>query len=137
MIDILIRFFQKNPGNDRKSFLREKKSELKKLVKIKNYDKALGIGEKILEKNPDDLDVLFILGGIHFMRKKYLKSISYFDKVLDVSSYDPEALLLKANALFELGQNEDALAHCNKIKEIDPKNKGVNDLLKKISGNKQ
>ena len=103
------------------------------LVKDKQYDKVLQIGSELLEKRPDDLDVLFIVGSIHYMRGKHKTSISYFDKILDISSYDPETLLLKANALFELGQYSESIKCCNKIQEIDPKNKAALELLSKIN----
>lgn len=111
----------------------KRKKELKALVKDKQYDKVLQIGSELLEKRPDDLDVLFIVGSIHYMRGKHKTSISYFDKILDISSYDPETLLLKANALFELGQYRESIACCSKIQEIDPKNKTVLELLSKIN----
>lgn len=111
----------------------KRKKELKELVKAKQYDKVLQIGSELLEKRPDDLDVLFIVGSIHYMRGKHKTSISYFDKILDISSYDPETLLLKANALFELGQYRESITCCSKIQEIDPKNKTVLELLSKIN----
>ena len=131
----MIGLFHKGHEYERKKFLRSKKSQLKKLVKEKKYDKVLKIGSEILEKNPDDLDVLFVIGGIHYMRGKYSKSISYFDKVLEISSYDPEVLLLKANSHYKLGQYNESSLCCEKIREIDPKNKAVTELLEKISNN--
>ena len=106
---------------------------LKKLVKAKNYDKVLRIADEILEKNPDNVDVLFMAGGIHYMKGKLTKAMSYFDKVLEISSYEPDTLLLKANIFFKQGQFDDAIICCKKIKEIDPKNKAVAELLQKIS----
>ena len=116
---------------EKKEIIKRKK-ELKALVKDKQYDKVLQIGSELLEKRPDDLDVLFIVGSIHYMRGMHKTSISYFDKILEISSYDPETLLLKANALFELGQYSESIKCCNKIQEIDPKNKAVLELLSKI-----
>ena len=91
------------------------------------------VGEEILEKDPNDVDVLFIIGSVQYMRGKLTSAMSYFDKVLDISNYDPDALLLKANVLFKQRQYVEASQCCNKIKEIDPKNKGVTELLEKIS----
>ncbi len=119
-------------STEQKEIIKRKK-ELKALVKDKQYDKVLQIGSELLEKRPDDLDVLFIVGSIHYMRGKHKTSISYFDKILDISSYDPETLLLKANSLFELGQRNEAIKCCSKIQEIDPKNKAVLELLSKIN----
>ena len=113
--------------------LREKKSNLKKLVKEKKYDKVLKTGLEILEKNPDDFDVNFIIGGLYFMRGKLSKALSHIDKVLEISSYDPDALLLKANVLLKLGRQDESKIYCKKLLEIDPKNKEVQELLKKIT----
>ena len=113
--------------------IREKKTQLKKYVKAKNYEKALKIGEQILEKNENDHDVQFVVGSIHYLRGKYQKSLSYFDRILKIASYDPESLLLKANAHYKLGQISESKSCCSKILEIDPKNKSVHELLQKIS----
>jgi tetratricopeptide (TPR) repeat protein len=125
--------FSKGSKNKDVKYLRSKKSELKKLVKEKKYSEVFKIGSEILEKNPDDLDVLFILGGLYYMNEKFSKAIPYFDKVLETSSFDPEALLLKANSHFKLGQYKISTSCCEKIKEVDPKNKEVLELLEKIS----
>ena len=132
MIDSLTGLFDKRSKNKDSKFLRSKKSELKKLVKEKNYPKIIKIGLEILEKNPDDHDVSFILGGIYYMEKKYSKSIQFLDKVLETSAFDPDALFLKANSHFNLGQYKKSRICCEKIIEIDPKNKQVLDLLEKI-----
>ena len=113
-------------------YLRSKKSELKKLIKEKKYSQVFKLGSEILEKNPDDFDVSFVLGGLYYMQGKYQQAIQFFDKVLEISSFDPEALLLKANSHFELGEYKKSVSCCDKIKEIDPKNKGVLELLEKI-----
>jgi len=129
----LIGLFGKGQKNEQKKFVKLKKKQLKKLVKENQYDKVLKIGAEILEKDPDELDVLFILGGVFYMKGMFKKAISYFDKVLEISSYDSESLILKANALVKLGKLNEAKICCNKIKEIDPKNKGVEELMQKIS----
>jgi len=127
--------FGKGSKNEKTKYLRSKKSELKKLVKDKKYDKVLNVGSEILEKNPHDLDVLFVLGGLHYMKGKFSKAISFFDRVLAISEFDPEALLLKANSHYKLGQYKKSFISCEKIKEIDPKNKAVSELLAKIPKN--
>lgn len=129
----MIGLFFKGSKNKDTKYLRSKKSELKKLVKAKNYSKVLKVGLEILKKKPDDLDVLFIFGGIYYMKGKYSMAISYFDRVLEISSFDPETLLLKANSHYKLNQYSESISCCEKIKEIDPKNKGLLELLDKIS----
>jgi len=128
--------FKKEKQNKATKFLKSKKSELKKLVKEKKYDKVFRVGEEILKKNPDDMDVLFILGGLSYMQGKFTKAISHFDRLLETSSYDPEALLLKAKSHYSLGQFAESKTCCEKIQEIDPKNKAISELLQKMSNNK-
>lgn len=113
----------------------ELKKDLRKLVKQKKYSDALKIGNKILEKTPHDNDVLFIVGGIYYMQDKFKTAISYFDKALDIGEYDTQVLLLKANAHFHLGETSKSKSCCDKILEIDPKNKGVKELEEKFKKN--
>ena len=112
--------------------VKEGKKELRKLVKQKQYEKALKVGNEILEKNPHDQDILFIVGGIYYMENKLKSAISFFDKSLEIAEFDTEVLLLKANAHFRLVELSQAKHCCEKIQEIDPKNKAVKELLEKI-----
>ena len=77
----LFGFASKDP--DKKN-ISKKKKELKKLVKEKKYDSALNIGAEILKKNPDENDVLFIMGGIYYIKGNYRTAISYFEKSLKI-----------------------------------------------------
>ncbi len=129
---MLFGLFKKEPKDSPKKIISQKKKELKKLVKDKQYQKALRIGKEILIKVPHEEDVLFIVGGIYFMQNKYKTAISYLEKALDIGQYDTEALLLKANSHFKLGEKRKAQDCCVKVKEVDPKNKAVAELLKKI-----
>ncbi|MCE9617064.1 MAG: tetratricopeptide repeat protein [Nitrosarchaeum sp.] len=115
----------------------QKKKELRKLVKQKQYDVALKTGSEILQKIPEENDILFIIGGIHYMKNQYKTAISYFDKSLKIATFDTEVLLLKANSHYHLGEHKQAIQCCTKIKEIDPKNKSVSDLLSKIESTKK
>ena len=128
----MVGLFSRSPKDPQKKKNREKLKELRKLVKEKKYPVAIKIGTEYLQKVPENHDVLFIVGGIYFMKKKYKTAISYFEKALDIGSYDIDVLILKANAHYELGENKNAIKCCDKVKEIDPKNKAVIELLKKI-----
>ena len=130
----LFGFTSKDPN---KKNISKKKKELKKLVKEKKYDSALSIGTEILKKNPDENDVLFIMGGIYYMKGKYRTAISYFEKSLKIATHDVEVLILNANSYFRLGNFKQATNCCDTIKEIDPKNKAVKELLEKIDSAKK
>ena len=118
--------------NATKKQISERKKELRKLVKQKQYEKALKVGIQILDKNPHEQDVLFIVGGIYYMKNKLKTAISHFDRSLEIAQFDTELLLLKANAHFRLGDISQAKQCCEKILEIDSKNQGVKELLEKM-----
>ena len=129
----MVGLFSKNPEI---KTISQKKKELRKLVKQKQYDAALKIGSEILQKTPEDNDVLFIVGGIYYMKNQYKTAISYFEKSLEIATFDIEVLILKANSHYYLGEHKQAIQCCNKIREIDPKNKAVSELLSKIESTK-
>lgn len=122
--------------NSTKKNISKKKKELRKLVKEKKYDSALKIGTQILKNNPDENDVLFIIGGIYYIKGKHRTAISYFEKSLKIATHDIDVLILLANSHFRLGNFVESINNCNIIKEIDPKNNGVKELLEKINSAK-
>ena len=125
----MVGLFSKKP-KEKNTF--QKRKDLRKLVKQKKYDDALKLGLEILQKAPYEQNVLFIVGGIHYMRNQYQTAIPYFEKALDIGAYDVEVLILKANSHYFLGEPKKAITCCEKVKEIDPKNKAVAELLSKI-----
>jgi len=122
----LFGFASKDP--DKKN-ISKKKKELKKLVKEKKYDEALKSGIEYLRQVPYNHDILFIVGGIYYMKNKHSVAISYFDKILEIATYDVAVLLLKAYSHQKLGENKRAIQCCEKIREVDPKNKSVSELM--------
>lgn len=116
-----------------KKKIQDMKKQLKKLVKQKDYDEALKIGEKIIQKSPNDFDVYFIVGGLYYMQKKFKTALSLFDRALGIASLDTETMLLKANCHYNLGEKKKALDTCHKIREIDQKNKAIAELIEKIN----
>ena len=130
---ILVGLFSKTPKDPLKKKHVEKLKEIKKLVKEKKYDAALKSGKDFLHKVPHHHDVLFTIGGIYYLQKKFKTAISYFDKALEIASYDVEVLLLKAYSHQKLGENKRVIQCCEKIQEVDPKNKAVLELLKEVN----
>ena len=124
--------FSRSPKDPQKKKNIEKIKEIKKLVKEKKYSQALRVGIEYLRKVPNNHDVLFTVGGIYYMQKKYKTAISYFDKALEISSYDIDVLLLKAYSHQKLSERKQVIQCCDKIREIDPKNKAVSELLEQL-----
>ncbi|AJW70400.1 tetratricopeptide repeat protein [Nitrosopumilus adriaticus] len=129
----LVGLFSRTPKDPNKKKNIEKLKEIKKLVKEKKYTAALKSGNDFLHKVPHHHDILFTMGGIYYLQNKYKTAISYFDKALEIGSYDVEVLLLKAYSHQKLSENKRAIQCCEKIQEIDPKNKSVLKLLEELN----
>jgi len=125
--------FSREPKDPQKKKNTQKLKEIKKLVKEKKYAEALKSGRDYLRKTPHNHDVLFTVGGIYYLQKKYKTAISYFEKALEIGTYDVDVLLLKAYSHQKLGENKRAIQCCEKIQEIDPKNKSVSSLLEELN----
>lgn len=128
----MVGLFSRTPKDPQKKKNIEKLKEIKKLVKERKYDAALKSGKDFLHKVPHNHDVLFTLGGIYYLQNKYKTAINYFDRALDVATYDIEVLLLKAYSHQKLGEIKRVIQCCEKIQEIDPKNKAVLVLLEEL-----
>ena len=125
--------FSRAPKDPQKKKNTQKLKEIKKLVKEKKYAEALKSGRDYLHKIPDNHDVLFTVGGIYYLQNKHKTAISYFEKALEIGTYDVDVLLLKAYSHQKLGENKRAIQCCEKIREIDPKNKSVSNLLEELN----
>jgi len=125
--------FSREPKDPQKKKNTQKLKEIKKLVKEKKYAEALKSGRDYLHKTPHNHDVLFTVGGIYYLQNKYKTAISYFEKALEIGTYDVDVLLLKAYSHQKLGENKRAIQCCEKIQEIDPKNKSVSSLLEELN----
>ena len=130
---ILVGLFSRTPKDPQTKENIRKFKELKKLVKEKKYTEALKSGTEYLKKAPNHHDVLFMVGGIYYMKNKHRTAISYFDRSLEIGSYDIDVLLLKAYSHKKLGENKRVIQCCDKIQEIDPKNKAVSELLEQLN----
>ncbi len=130
---VLVGLFSKTPKDPNQKRNQEKFKEFKKLAKEKKYDEALKSGTEYLRMVPNNHDAQFTVGGIYYMKKKYKTAISHFDKALEIGSYDVDVLLLKAYSHQKLGENKRALQCCEKIQEVDPKNKSVSELLSQLN----
>ena len=125
--------FSRAPKDPQKKKNTLKLKEIKKLVKEKKYAEALKSGRDYLHKTPHNHDVLFTVGGIYYLQNKHKTAISYFEKALEIGTYDVDVLLLKAYSHQKLGENKRAIQCCEKIQEIDPKNKSVSNLLEELN----
>ncbi len=96
--------------------------EIRRMVKEKRYGPALKTGIEYLREVPENHDILFIVGGIYYMQKRYTAALPYFERALRIGRYDTEVLALKAQCHRRLGQKSRADECWRDILEVDPKN---------------
>jgi tetratricopeptide (TPR) repeat protein len=111
------------------------KRKLKKLVQEGEYKQAVEFGKSLEKQNPNDPDLLFIMGSIFYILKDAKSALHYFDRVLAINDYDTETLFLKANVLVSLQEYDTAANCCRTVLEVDPENLECRDLLKQLENN--
>ena len=130
---VLVGLFSRTPKDPRQKKNAEKLGEFKRLVKDKKYNLAIKSGTEYLLEVPNNHDVLFTVGGIYYLKNRYKTAISYFDRALEIGAYDVDVLLLKAYSHQRLGEEKKAIECCERIREVDPKNRSVSELLSELS----
>ena len=116
-------------------FFNNPRRRLRTLVKQKKYDEALEYGHGIEKKLDHDPDIAFIIGTIYYIKGDSEKTLEYMDNVLEIGIFDLDALAIKASVYLNLKNKEKVIECCNKIKELDSKNKSLIEIeeeLKKI-----
>ena len=95
------------------------KRKLRKLAKEGEYKEAVEFGKSLEQKNPDDSDLLFIMGSIFYILQDAKTALSYFDRVIEINGYDQETLLLKANVhVFLKELNCGKIFYCTRLKKV-------------------
>ena len=130
---LLVGLFSKTPEDIAFKKNIDQFKKFKKLVKSKKYPEALKLGLNYLEKVPYNHDALFTIGGIYYLKNKYRTAISFFDRALETGDSDVEVLLLKAYSHQKLKEDKIAIDCCEKIQDLDPKNKSVPNLLSELN----
>ncbi len=111
------------------------KRKLRKLVEKGEYKEAVQFGKSLEQKNPNDSDLLFIMGGLFYILKDAKTALNYFDRVLEIIGDDQETLLLKANVHVFLKEYDIAIDCCNKVIKVNFENMEAKNLLKRLQNN--
>jgi protein O-GlcNAc transferase len=76
--------------------------------------------KKILELQPDNIDVLYALGEISFQNKQYDSAIDYIKKILQLNPVDAGAYNNLGIILQEKGQLDEAISYYQKALQVNP-----------------
>ena len=124
-----------NPRRHLRTLIKQARKEKDAIKREKKYDEALEYGHGIEKKLEHDPDIAFIIGTIYYIKGDSQKTLEYMDNVLEIGMFDLDALAIKASVYLNLKNREKVIECCNKIKELDPKNKSLIEIeeeLKKI-----
>ena len=124
-----------NPRRHLRTLIKQARKEKDPDIREKKYDEALEYGHGIEKKLEHDPDISFIIGTIYYIKGDSEKTLEYMDKTLEIGIFDLDALAIKASVYLNLKNKDKVIECCDKIKELDPKNKSlleIEDELKKI-----
>ena len=124
-----------NPRRHLRTLIKQARKEKDPAERKKKYDEALEYGHGIEKKLEHDPDIAFIIGTIYYIKGDSEKTLEYMNKTLEIGIFDLDALAIKASVYLNLKNKDKVIECCNKIKELDPKNKSlieIEDELKKI-----
>ena len=124
-----------NPRRHLRTLIKQARKEKDPVERGKKYDEALEYGHGIEKKLEHDPDIAFIIGTIYYIKGDSQKTLEYMNNVLEIGMFDLDALAIKASVYLNLKNKEKVIECCNKIKELDPKNKSLIEIeeeLKKI-----
>ena len=118
-----------------RTLIKQARKEKDPVEREKKYNKALEYGHGIEKKLEHDPDIAFIIGTIYYIQGDSEKTLEYMNKTLEIGIFDLDALAIKASVYLNLKNKDKVIECCDKIKELDPKNKSlleIEDELKKI-----
>lgn len=75
------------------------------------FEKAKAIIENLLEQNPEDVDLLYSLGGIYYEAQEYDKAVEVFEKILSIDPNNVDALNSLGYTLAIQGKDLDRAEH--------------------------
>jgi len=114
------------------SLFRYPKRRLKKLISDGEYVDAIEFGNSLESKFSNDLDFLFIMGGVYVILEDPKKALPYYEKAVQLDSNDVEILKLKTNVHLKLQQKDKAIECCKQVLKLEPKNYDAKDLLEEL-----
>jgi tetratricopeptide (TPR) repeat protein len=121
-----------NPRRHLRTLIKQARKEKNPIERGKKYDEALEYGHEIEKKLEHDPDIAFIIGTIYYIQGDSQKTLEYMNNVLEIGIFDLDALAIKASVYLNLKNKEKVIECCNKIKELDPKNKALIEIEEEL-----
>jgi tetratricopeptide (TPR) repeat protein len=89
-------------------------------ISVKSYDKGLSIIRELLERKPQDLEILFLSGESYFRSAKYQEAIDTYDQMLKIDKGQARALYMIGIVYIKKGENNKGESICDQAIRMDP-----------------
>ena len=84
------------------------------------HDEGINILKEILQRKPEDQEVLYSIGESYYKIKKYDEAISYWDKAFGIDKTNASALYMIGMAYQKKGETDKGRAMCDRAIQMDP-----------------
>jgi tetratricopeptide (TPR) repeat protein len=95
------------------------------LARQNKFDEAIEVAEVALKRNPNNVDLMILLGKLSMSKQKGDKVLYYFNKALAKDPQNEEAYNLLAHYYLESNNPKKAIEVLNKLLSINPESLGA------------
>lgn len=99
-----------------------------------DYKEGIGMLKKVLERRPQDPELLFSIADACYKSKQYQDAIDYWDQVLGIDKKNANALYMIGMSYQKKGDKEKGMQLCDKAIEMDPSLKSLKQERKMPGG---
>lgn len=102
-------------------------------IKLGNYDKAIMVFEKSLQKDSNDYEALGNIAGAYYLKKEYRKSIEYSNKVINIIPDLALPHISLGDSYLAIGDTLNAYKNYQIAKNLDKEYKYKNEIEIKLN----
>jgi tetratricopeptide (TPR) repeat protein len=103
-------------------------------LNIKNYEKGLALLQEVLQRKPQDMELLYNIADAYYQTGKYDDAINYWDKALALDKTNANALYMIGLSYQKKGEKEKGQQLCDRAIQMDPKLKSLKEEKKMPGG---
>ncbi len=94
------------------------------------YKQSIEMLYKVLESEPDNIEILYQIGDMYVLLHNYDRAVRYLEKVLQVDENHIPSLNLLAKISLRQENLQEALDYAKKVYEIQPEKNNLRQLIK-------
>ncbi len=99
-----------------------------------NFEKGAVIMQQLLQRKPNDQELLYNIGDAYFKNGKYQEAIDYWDRILAIDKKNANALYMIGLAYQKKGEKQKGMQLCDQAIQMDPSLKNLRQEKKMPGG---